>query len=81
MLLGRYISMIAMLAIAGSLAVKRVVPVTTGTLRTHTPLFAGILVMMIVVVGALTFFRRWLLVRLRSIWPWFDEWRVIRDKR
>nr|WP_154891585.1 potassium-transporting ATPase subunit KdpA [Paenibacillus xylanexedens] len=56
MLLGRYISMIAMLAIAGSLAVKRVVPVTTGTLRTHTPLFAGILVMMIVVVGALTFF-------------------------
>ncbi|WP_342556195.1 potassium-transporting ATPase subunit KdpA [Paenibacillus sp. FSL R7-0652] len=56
MLLGRYISMIAMLAIAGSLAVKRVVPVTTGTLRTHTPLFAGILVMMIMVVGALTFF-------------------------
>ncbi|MCG7386064.1 potassium-transporting ATPase subunit KdpA [Paenibacillus sp. ACRRY] len=56
MLLGRYISMIAMLAIAGSLATKRVVPVTTGTLRTHTPLFAGILVMMIVVVGALTFF-------------------------
>ncbi len=56
MLLGRYVSMIAMLAIAGSLAVKRSVPVTTGTLRTHTPLFAGILVMMIVVVGALTFF-------------------------
>lgn len=56
MLLGRYISMIAMMAIAGSLATKRVVPVTTGTLRTHTPLFAGILVMMIVVVGALTFF-------------------------
>ncbi|MGO4734346.1 potassium-transporting ATPase subunit KdpA [Paenibacillus sp. 2KB_22] len=56
MLLGRYVSMIAMLAIAGSLATKRVVPVTTGTLRTHTPLFAGILVMMIVVVGALTFF-------------------------
>ncbi|WP_340390557.1 potassium-transporting ATPase subunit KdpA [Paenibacillus sp. FSL E2-0151] len=56
MLLGRYVSMIAMLAIAGSLATKRVVPVTTGTLRTHTPLFAGILVMMIIVVGALTFF-------------------------
>ncbi|WP_313957971.1 potassium-transporting ATPase subunit KdpA [Paenibacillus xylanexedens] len=56
MLLGRYISMIAMLAIAGSLATKRVIPLTTGTLRTHTPLFSGILVMVIVVVGALTFF-------------------------
>ncbi|WP_248930768.1 potassium-transporting ATPase subunit KdpA [Paenibacillus hamazuiensis] len=56
MLLGRYISIIAMLAIAGSLAVKRVVPVTAGTLRTDTPLFTGVLVMIIVVIGALTFF-------------------------
>ncbi|UKS31285.1 potassium-transporting ATPase subunit KdpA [Paenibacillus sp. HWE-109] len=56
MLFGRYISMIAMLAIAGSLATKRVVPVTTGTLRTDTPLFMGILIMIIVVIGALTFF-------------------------
>ncbi len=56
MLFGRYISIIAMLAIAGSLAVKRVVPVTTGTLRTNTPLFTGILVMIILVIGALTFF-------------------------
>ncbi|WP_219839187.1 potassium-transporting ATPase subunit KdpA [Paenibacillus sp. R14(2021)] len=56
MLFGRYISIIAMLAIAGSLAVKRVVPVTTGTLRTNTPLFTGILIMIILVIGALTFF-------------------------
>ncbi|MEW9699605.1 potassium-transporting ATPase subunit KdpA [Paenibacillus sp. SI8] len=56
MLVGRYISIIAMLAIAGSLAMKRVVPVTTGTLRTNTPLFMGILIMIILVVGALTFF-------------------------
>ncbi|MEC0226137.1 potassium-transporting ATPase subunit KdpA [Paenibacillus alba] len=56
MLVGRYISIIAMLAIAGSLAVKRVVPVTTGTLRTNTPLFMGILIMIILVIGALTFF-------------------------
>ncbi|WP_308639962.1 potassium-transporting ATPase subunit KdpA [Paenibacillus silvisoli] len=56
MLFGRYISMIAMLAIAGSLAMKRVVPVTTGTLRTNTPLFTGILIMIILVIGALTFF-------------------------
>ncbi|TVY09509.1 potassium-transporting ATPase subunit KdpA [Paenibacillus cremeus] len=56
MLFGRYVSIIAMLAIAGSLATKRVVPVTTGTLRTNTPLFAGILVVIILVIGALTFF-------------------------
>ncbi|WP_090819860.1 potassium-transporting ATPase subunit KdpA [Paenibacillus sp. yr247] len=56
MLVGRYISIIAMLAIAGSLATKRVVPVTTGTLRTNTPLFTGILIMIILVIGALTFF-------------------------
>ncbi|RAP73191.1 potassium-transporting ATPase subunit KdpA [Paenibacillus montanisoli] len=56
MLFGRYISIIAMLAIAGSLAVKRIVPVTTGTLRTNTPLFTGILIMIILVIGALTFF-------------------------
>ncbi|WP_410515256.1 potassium-transporting ATPase subunit KdpA [Paenibacillus sp. BR2-3] len=56
MLFGRYISIIAMLAIAGSLATKRIVPVTTGTLRTNTPLFTGILIMVILVIGALTFF-------------------------
>ncbi|NOV01745.1 potassium-transporting ATPase subunit KdpA [Paenibacillus planticolens] len=56
MLFGRYISIIVMLAIAGSLATKRVVPVTTGTLRTNTPLFMGIFIMIIVVIGALTFF-------------------------
>lgn len=56
MLFGRYISIIVMLAIAGSLATKRVVPVTTGTLRTNTPLFMGILIMIILVIGALTFF-------------------------
>lgn len=56
MLVGRYISIIAMIAIAGSLATKRVVPVTTGTLRTNTPLFMGILIMIILVIGALTFF-------------------------
>lgn len=56
MLAGRFISIIVMLAIAGSLATKRVVPVTAGTLRTNTPLFTGILIMIILVIGALTFF-------------------------
>ncbi|WP_416829198.1 potassium-transporting ATPase subunit KdpA [Ectobacillus polymachus] len=56
MLFGRYISIIAMLAIAGSLATKKAVTATTGTFHTDTPLFTGILIVIIVVVGALTFF-------------------------
>lgn len=56
MLAGRYISIIVMLATAGSLAVKRVVPETSGTLRTNTTVFTGILIMIILVIGALTFF-------------------------
>ncbi|CAH2716576.1 Potassium-transporting ATPase potassium-binding subunit [Neobacillus rhizosphaerae] len=56
MLLGRYISIIAMLAIAGSFATKKVAAATSGTFRTDTPLFTGILVVIIVVIGALTFF-------------------------
>lgn len=56
MLLGRYISIIAMLAIAGSLATKKVIATTSGTFRTDTPLFTGILMVIIVVIGALTFF-------------------------
>ncbi|MDP4164126.1 MAG: potassium-transporting ATPase subunit KdpA [Bacillota bacterium] len=56
MLLGRFISIIAMLAIAGSFATKKIVEATTGTFRTDTPLFTGILVVIILVIGALTFF-------------------------
>ncbi|MCI1694419.1 potassium-transporting ATPase subunit KdpA [Aneurinibacillus aneurinilyticus] len=56
MLFGRYVSIIALLAVAGSLAAKPVAPVTIGTFRTDSPLFALILFVMIVVVGALTFF-------------------------
>jgi K+-transporting ATPase ATPase A chain len=56
MLLGRYISIIAMLAIAGSFATKKMVAASSGTFRTDTPLFTGILVVIILVIGALTFF-------------------------
>jgi K+-transporting ATPase ATPase A chain len=56
MLFGRYISIIAMLAIAGSFATKKKVEATTGTFRTDTPLFTGILIVIILVIGALTFF-------------------------
>lgn len=55
MLLGRYVSMIAMLAVAGSLVRKKPVPETIGTFRTDNVLFGGILVGTVVIVGALTF--------------------------
>jgi potassium-transporting ATPase potassium-binding subunit len=55
MLVGRYWVIVPALAIAGSLARKKVVPASSGTLPTHTPLFAGLLVGTIVLVGALTF--------------------------
>ncbi|MCP1354548.1 potassium-transporting ATPase subunit KdpA [Aneurinibacillus migulanus] len=56
MLFGRYVSIIALLAVAGSLATKRMAPATIGTFRTDSPLFALILLVIIVVIGALTFF-------------------------
>ncbi|NWL86721.1 potassium-transporting ATPase subunit KdpA [Paenibacillus sp. 79R4] len=55
MLLGRYISMIALLAAAGSLMQKEPVMETIGTLRTDNKLFAGILVGTVLLIGALTF--------------------------
>jgi potassium-transporting ATPase potassium-binding subunit len=55
MLIARYWLMIPTLAIAGSLARKKIVPVGAGTLPTHTPLFIALLIGVVVVVGALTF--------------------------
>lgn len=55
MLFGRYISIIAMFAIAGSLASKAVVPESTGTLRTDTFFFGGVFLVVVIIVGALTF--------------------------
>ncbi len=55
MLFGRYWVMIPALAIAGSLAAKKTVPVSAGTLPTHTPLFVLLLASVIVLVGVLTF--------------------------
>jgi K+-transporting ATPase ATPase A chain len=56
MLFGRFLFMIPALAAAGSLASKKRVPVTTGTLPTHGALFVGLLVATVIVIGALTFF-------------------------
>ena len=55
MLFARYWLAIPTLAIAGSLARKKIVPAGPGTLPTHTPLFATLLVGVVILVGALTF--------------------------
>ncbi len=56
MLVGRFWVMLPVLAIAGSLAAKKTVPAGPGTLPTHTPLFVVLLVAVVIVVGALSFF-------------------------
>lgn len=56
MLIGRFMMIIPMLAIAGNLARKKVVPPSLGTFPVTTPLFTTLLVSVIVIVGALTFF-------------------------
>ena len=56
MLFGRFFMIIPPLAIAGSLSRKKSVPPSLGTFPVTTPLFSGLLVGVIVIVGALTFF-------------------------
>ena len=56
MLIGRFLMLLPLLAIAGSLAAKRQVPVSAGTFPTHGPLFVSLLVGVVVIVGALTYF-------------------------
>jgi K+-transporting ATPase ATPase A chain len=56
MLLGRFLPMVFVLALAGSLAEQRPVPATNGTLHTAKPLFAGLLVGTIIVITGLTYF-------------------------
>jgi potassium-transporting ATPase potassium-binding subunit len=55
MLIGRFGIIVPVLAIAGSLASKKSIPVTVGTLATHTPLFVMLLIGTVILVGALTF--------------------------
>ncbi|MFD8689074.1 potassium-transporting ATPase subunit KdpA [Streptomyces sp. NPDC059651] len=56
MLLGRFLPMVFVLALAGSLAEQRPVPATVGTLGTHKPLFSGLLVATIMIIAGLTYF-------------------------
>jgi K+-transporting ATPase ATPase A chain len=54
--LGRFFMVIPVLAIAGNLARKKIVPESAGTFPVTTPLFSVLLVSVILIVGALTFF-------------------------
>jgi K+-transporting ATPase ATPase A chain len=56
MLAGRFLAVIPILAIAGSLARKKLVPASAGTFPVTTPLFSALLIFVIVIVSALTFF-------------------------
>ncbi|CAN7368481.1 potassium-transporting ATPase subunit KdpA [Microbacterium sp. LjRoot45] len=56
MLLGRFVPIVIVLALAGSLAAQDAVPATAGTLPTHRPLFVGLLIGTILIVTALTYF-------------------------
>jgi potassium-transporting ATPase potassium-binding subunit len=56
MLLGRFLPIVFVLALAGSLAAQDKIPATTGTLPTHRPQFVGLLIGVSIVVTALTYF-------------------------
>ena len=56
MFIGRFLMIVPMLAIAGSLATKKIAPASAGTFPTHGPLFVGLVVGVILIVGGLTFF-------------------------
>jgi len=56
MWIGRFLFLIPLLAAAGSLAAKKKIPATVGTFPTHGPLFVGLLVGTVLIVGALTYF-------------------------
>jgi K+-transporting ATPase ATPase A chain len=56
MLIGRFLFLIPLLAVAGSLAKKKKIPNSAGTLPTGGPMFAGLVVATVLLVGALTFF-------------------------
>jgi K+-transporting ATPase ATPase A chain len=61
MLFGRYVPILAVLAVAGLLARKKVSPIGLGTMRTDTPTFGFLIVGVVVLIGALTFLPAFLL--------------------
>jgi K+-transporting ATPase ATPase A chain len=55
MMIGRFLMIVPMLAVAGSLAAKKIVPSSAGTLPTHGPLFVSLVVGVVLITGGLTF--------------------------
>jgi K+-transporting ATPase ATPase A chain len=56
MLMGRFLVIVPMLAIAGSLVKKKIVPASAGTFPTHSPLFVGLVIGVIIITGGLIYF-------------------------
>jgi K+-transporting ATPase ATPase A chain len=56
MFIGRFLMIVPMLAVAGSLAAKKIVPPSAGTFPTDTGLFVGLLIGVILIVGGLIYF-------------------------
>jgi K+-transporting ATPase ATPase A chain len=56
MFIGRFMMIIPMLAIAGSLVKKKIVPASAGTFPTHSPLFVGLVIGVIIITGGLIYF-------------------------
>ena len=56
MFIGRFLMIVPMLAVAGSLARKKIVPLSAGTFPTNGGLFVGLLTGVILIVGGLTYF-------------------------
>ena len=56
MLIGRFIMVIPLLAVAGSLAQKKLIPPSAGTFPTNRPLFVGLLTGVLLIIGGLTYF-------------------------
>ena len=56
MLIGRFLMIVPMLAVAGSLAAKKIVPPSAGTFPTDNGLFVGLVVGVILIMGGLTYF-------------------------
>ena len=56
MFIGRFLMIVPTMAVAGSLAGKKIVPASAGTFPTHGPVFVGLVVGVILIVGGLTFF-------------------------
>jgi K+-transporting ATPase ATPase A chain len=74
MFIGRFLMIVPLLAMAGSLATKKVSPLNSGTFPTDNATFAGLLIAIIVVVNALTFFPA------LSVGPVVEQFQMIERK-